>query len=214
MSTVPGYAYNLDDEIREVVRLREGMTDTGLSAEATSRALFTLRLFKRFCDSAGIDEIIATATSAVRDAYNGALFVEHVEKEIGLSLQVLDGEREAYYGTLGALNKLPISADYVGEIGGGSAQISLVKDRRFQQGASVPLGSLALTEQFVRNDPVEKADLAPVQEEINRQLDSIPWLMEAPGAKEIPLAGLGGTIRNLANMQARRENYPLNTLHG
>ena len=67
MSTVPGYAYNLDDEIREVVRLREGMSESGLSAEATARALFTLRLFKDFCDSSGVDEIIATATSAVSD---------------------------------------------------------------------------------------------------------------------------------------------------
>ena len=49
----------------------------------------------------------------MRDAYNGALFVEYVEKQIGLSLQVLDGEREAYYGTLGALNEVPMSAGYV-----------------------------------------------------------------------------------------------------
>ena len=214
MSTVPGYAYNLDDEIREVVRLREGMSEIGLSAEATARALFTLRLFKDFCDSAGVDEIIATATSAVRDAYNGALFVEYVEKEIGLSLQVLDGEREAFYGTLGALNELPLSAGLIVDIGGGSAQISEVDDRRFQRGASVPLGSLALTEQFINSDPVKKSERTAVQKEIDRQLNSIPWLEEAVSREGMPLVGLGGTIRNLARMQAMREEYPLNTLHG
>ena len=215
ISTVPGYAYNLDDEIREVVRLREGMSEeSGLSAEATARALFTLRLFKRFCDSTRVDEIVATATSAVRDAYNGALFVEHVEKQIGLSLQVLDGEQEAYYGTLGALNEVPISAGYVVDIGGGSAQLSEVIDGRFQRGASVPLGSLALTEQFISSDPPKKTDRMAVQKEIDRRLDTIPWLGEASGPEDRILVGLGGTIRNLARMQAVQEDFPLGTLHG
>lgn len=214
MSTVPGYAYNLDDEIREVVRLREGMSESGLSAEATARALFTLRLFKNYCESAGVDEIIATATSAVRDAYNGALFVEHVKKEIGLSLQVLDGEREAYYGTLGALNEVLISTGYVVDIGGGSAQISEVNDNRYKRGSSVPLGALALTERFINRDPVKKSELTAVQEEIDRQLDSIDWVKEASVGEDKQLVGLGGTIRNLARMQAMREAYPLTTLHG
>jgi len=214
ISTVPGYAYNLSDEIREVVRLREGMSSRGLSAEATERAFFTLRLFKDYCDSAGVDEIIATATSAVRDAYNGALFVEQVQEEIGLSLQVLDGEQEAYYGTLGALNEVLISSGFVVDIGGGSAQISEVIDRRFVRGSSVPLGALALTEHFVRSDPIKKTDYSAVQAEIDGHLDGIDWLKEASRQEEKELVGLGGTIRNLARMQAMREAYPLNTLHG
>ncbi|MFL7837688.1 MAG: hypothetical protein ACK2T4_01555 [Candidatus Promineifilaceae bacterium] len=213
ISTVPGYAYNLSDEIREVVRLREGMSPRGLSAEATERAFFTLRLFKDYCDSAGVDEIIATATSAVRDAYNGALFVEQVQEEIGLLLQVLDGEQEAYYGTLGALNEVLVSNGFVVDIGGGSAQISEVEDRRYQRGSSVPLGALALTEKFVGSDPIKKSDYSAVQQEIDRRLDSIDWLKEA-AVEGKELVGLGGTIRNLARMQAMREDYPLNTLHG
>jgi len=83
MSATPGYAYRLEDEIREVVRLRQGLTEQGLSAEAMARALFTLRLFKRFCDNR-VDTILPTATSAVREGANGALFVEQVQREIGL----------------------------------------------------------------------------------------------------------------------------------
>ena len=90
---IPDYEiHNLDDEIREVVRLREGMTAQGLSATAVGRALFTLRLFKRYCDGAGVDQIVATATSAVREAANGAIFVEQVERDIGLSLQILEDD--------------------------------------------------------------------------------------------------------------------------
>jgi len=210
MHTIPGYAYRLEDEIREVVRLRQGLTRHGLSDEAIARALFTLRLFKRFCDGAGVETILATATSAVRDAANGPLFVERVRREVGLSLRVLDGETEAYFGTLGALNEVPLTEGIVVDIGGGSAQVSRVRNRRFERGAALPLGSLALTERFIQNDPPKKGELKAVQAEITRQLDTLKWL-KADGR---PLVGLGGTIRNLAKMEAVRQNYPLYTLHG
>ncbi|HHJ06160.1 MAG TPA: Ppx/GppA family phosphatase [Anaerolineae bacterium] len=211
MKTVPGYAYRLEDEIREVVRLREGMTRQGLSREATERAFFTLRLFKRFCDSNGVNQIIATATSAVREAANGPEFVEKVQQEIGLSLQILDGDREAYYGVLGVLNEIDIKDGVVVDIGGGSAQVSRVKDRRFQQGTALTLGALALTERFIRRDPPRENDVEAAQAEIDRQLDTLPWLKKQKGRR---LVGLGGTIRNLAKIEAVRQNYPLKTLHG
>lgn len=209
-----GYAYRLEDEIREVVRLREGMTTAGLSDTAMARALFTLRLFKRFCDSYPVDRIIPTATSAVRDAANGPAFLQKVAQEIGLQLQVLDGEREAYYGTLGVLNEVQLGNGYVLDIGGGSAQVSKVRGNRYKRGDSVPLGSLALTEQFVHSDPIELAEVAQIREHIAGHLDTIPWLQKRQAKPYRQLVGLGGTIRNLAAIEAARQNYPLNTLHG
>lgn len=158
MAAVQGYAYRLEDEIREVVRLRQGMTAAGLSDEAMARALVTLRLFKRFCDSTQVDLIIATATSAVRDAQNGAEFVRQVESGLGLPLRILDGEREAFYGVLGTLNEVPLNDGYVLDIGGGSMQISRVLGRRFQQGTSLPFSGLALSERFIRKDPPAAAE--------------------------------------------------------
>lgn len=211
MQAIPGYAYRLEDEIREVVRLRQGMTARGLTDEAMKRAFFALRLFKRFCDSTAVDTILPTATSAVREAANGPLFVEQVERTLGLALQVLNGEREAYYATLGALNEVPLQDGYVVDIGGGSAQISLVEGRRFCRGASLPLGALALTERFVESDPVKPAEQKAILKEIASHLDGLPWFGELEGGG---LVGLGGTIRNMAKIEARRQNYPLNTLHG
>ncbi len=210
MNAMPGYAYRLEDEIREVVRLRQGMTRQGLSDEAMSRALFTLRLFRRFCHSLGVETILPTATSAVREAANGPLFLERVRRETGLSLQVLDGEKEAYYGTLGALNEVPLTDGFAVDIGGGSAQVSEIRGRHFFRGQSFTLGALALTERFVTTDPIKPAQFEAVQAEIDRQLEEAAWLKKKSG----PLIGLGGTIRNLAKIEASRQNYPLNTLHG
>jgi exopolyphosphatase/guanosine-5'-triphosphate,3'-diphosphate pyrophosphatase len=211
MGAIPGVSYRLEDEIREVVRLRQGMTVAGLSDEAVERALSTMRLFKRFCDSAGCDVILPTATSAVRDAVNGAAFAERLRDELGLELRILDGEREAYYGVIGALNEVGLRDGCVLDVGGGSAQVSEMRQGRYVRGESRTLGALALTERFVHHDPPTGRDLKALRAEIEAQLSTIPNLADIRGTR---LVGLGGTIRNLAKIESERQNSPLNTLHG
>ena len=210
MRFVSGYSYHLEDEIREIVRLREGMTTGGLSEAAMTRGLQTLRLFKRFCESVQVTHIIATATSAVREAANGAQFLQQVEQEVGLSLRLLDGEEEALYGVLGALNATALQDGLVIDIGGGSAQVSQVRERAFVQGQALTLGALALTERFVRTDPIKKSELKAIETEISHQMDGVRWLKNERG----PLVGLGGTIRNLAKVEAARRGFPLQSING
>ena len=211
MHAVPGYSFRLEDEIREVVRLRHGITDDGLSEDAMSRAFSTLRLFSRFCQSYAVDLVLPTATSAVREAANGAEFAERVERELGLTLRILTGDEEAYYGTLGALNEVAAEEAVVLDIGGGSAQLSEVRRGRFHRGEALKLGALALTERFVRGDLIRASELEALTQEIERQLESLSWLKRKKGRV---LIGLGGTIRNLASMEVERQRYPLNTFHG
>ncbi|NDJ52401.1 MAG: Ppx/GppA family phosphatase [Chloroflexi bacterium] len=211
MKGIGGYIYQLSDEVREVVRLRKGMTSEGLSPEAIERALLTLRLFKRFCEATRVDTVIATATSAVRDAPNGPAFIDQVYQEIGLGLRILDGEQEAYYEMIGALNEVPLQDGYIMGIGGGSMQISQVQSRRMKACTSLPIGTIALTERFVQGDPIKKRELRDLQNGIDQQLDQISWLKpNGPGV----LVGTGGTIRNLAKIAIAQLDYPLNTLHG
>jgi len=211
MNTIPGFVYFLEDEVREVVRLRQGMTARGLSDDAMNRGFSTLRLYKDFCEQTNVNKILAVATSAVREAANGPDFLMKVKEEIGLDFQVLDGEKEAYYDTLGALNEVQLTEGTVLDIGGGSIQLSDVQKRRFIKGASLTLGALALTEDFVRNDPITDAEYQAIEQEINKKLATIPWLKEK---RSQTLVGLGGTIRNLAMIEAKRQDYPLFTLHG
>ncbi len=211
MQAIPGYSYRLVDQIREVVRLRQGMTARGLSEQAERRAFSTLRLFTRFCESNDVDVILPVATSAVRDAANGPEFVARVMEEIGIRLRVLSGEQEAFYGVIGVLNEVPTARGYVLDIGGGSAQISEVREGKFRRGDALPLGALALTERFIRRDPATPSECQAVEAEIERQLDTFEWLKARENAT---LIGLGGTIRNLARIEAARQRYPLTTLHG
>jgi exopolyphosphatase/guanosine-5'-triphosphate,3'-diphosphate pyrophosphatase len=159
-----------------------------------------------------VDTVLAVATSAVREAANGPAFVDQVQREVGLTLQVLDGEREAYYDTLGALNEVPMTDGFVLDIGGGSVQVSLVREGRFHRGHAMTLGTLALTERFVDHDPIKPAELEQIEAETGRQLDTVSWLKGGKGSG--PLVGLGGAIRNLARIESGRQRFPLNTLHG
>ena len=211
MNGIAGWSYHLEDEIREIVRLREGMTRDGLAPDAIMRGLITLRLFKQFCESLHVDHIIATATSAVREAANGAQFLEQVEQEIGLQLRILDGDEEARYGVLGALGAVDLENGVVVDIGGGSAQVSQVRGRRFVQGQALTLGALALTERFVKSDPIGKAERKAIETEINRQLDGVSWLSGEPSET---IVGLGGTIRNLAKIEAERQKFALQNIGG
>lgn len=210
MNCQPGYAYHLENEIREVVRLRAGMTQKSLSEEAMDRALFTLRLFRRFCDSQVPDLILATATSAVREADNGREFLRRVESEVGLKLRLLSGEKEAYYGALGAQNCLVIQDGVILDVGGGSAQISQIVGGRFRRGCALSLGAVALTERFVRHDPIDRSELGRIQREIQTELQNLEWPRDSRG----PLIALGGTVRNLAKIDAKRTGFPLNNING
>lgn len=211
MQAVTGYSYRLVDELREVVRLRQGMNADGMRPDAVARAFSALRLFKQFCDHTAVDQIYAVATSAVREARNGAAFLQQVRDEIGLDLQVIDGQQEAELGVIGALNEWPMTDGYVLDIGGGSAQVSRVVQRRFLAGESVLLGALALTERCVQNDPVKASDLKRLRREIKTALGTLSF----PRGSGVALLGIGGTIRNLADIEiARLAAYPLNTLHG
>lgn len=185
------------------------MTEDGLAGNAVNRAYSTLRLFKQFWDSCGVDEIIAVATSAVRDAANGPAFISSMEQDVGLIVEVLSAEREAYYGVLGVLNEVPVEGCHVLDIGGSSAQISEVRGRRYQSGESFALGALALSERFVTSDPIQDSDYEAIEEEIRNQL----WGIQKEKG-ETRLVGLGGAIRNLATIEAERPAYPLNSLHG
>jgi len=124
----PGKRFHLVDEVRQVVRLREGMGSTQiLRAAAIARSLNALRMFRALYDALGVEEAVVAATSAVRDAGNSASFLARAEADTGWTLRILSGEEEGYYGALGAINATALSEGFVIDLGGGSAQVTEVR---------------------------------------------------------------------------------------
>lgn len=222
LAYVPGAGYRHLDQLRDVVRLSEGMGEGRvLRAEAMDRALATLRTFRAYCDATGIEHVVATATSAVRDAVNGDAFLARARDEAGIDLRVLSGEAEAAAGVLAVANAFAEPDAVVLDLGGGSLQLSDMRARRSVAGASWPLGAVRATEAWLPSDPPKKKPLralrAAVRDAVGPWLEAREAAAEAdgrPGPRAIPWIGMGGTLRSLAEAAQERSGYPLPLLHG
>lgn len=208
----PGYAFKIVDELSRRVRLSEGMSaDDRLQPGAITRAVTAVRAFRDYGEAHGVGRILAVATEAVRSAANRMEFLARVRQATGIDFHVISGEEEARLGVLAAINSLDWRAGLALEVGGGSAQVSMVRGRRFRRGGSLPLGAVRLTELFLPSDPVPEAEAARLDAHIAHVLSGLDWMTIAPGAQ---MVGMGGTIRALARIDLDGRNYPLNLIHG
>lgn len=211
LSYQPHYAFKLIDEIKETVRLIEGASDSNmLQPQPIERAVRALRMFGELARATEIPRIIGVATSAMRDARNQADVLHTISQQTGIDLRVVSGDEEAYYGYLGVLNSLPLRDGFIVDIGGGSGQISLVRGRGFVRAISAPIGAVRMTERFLHGDPPSKSEWKALEEHIDNLLKQQAWF-RLSGSMQ--LVGLGGTIRNIANIDQKRRGYALDQLH-
>jgi exopolyphosphatase/guanosine-5'-triphosphate,3'-diphosphate pyrophosphatase len=180
----PGEWFKRTDEIYDAVRVGEGADATGtLQKKPMKRALDTIEMYAHFCRAAGIEDVRAVATSAIREASNRDDFL----RRAALDVQVLSREEEARYGYLAAVNSTTLSDGVALDIGGGSMQLTRVKGREAADLRSWPLGAVRMTERF--RDQKRKALRGHVRE----KLAEVKWL-----AKDGRIVGVGGAVRNLA----------------
>ncbi|MEG0074624.1 MAG: Ppx/GppA phosphatase family protein [Eubacterium sp.] len=204
------YFYIIDD-VKVNVRLCEGLSETGYLEE--SRMLLgeeTLMMFKNMCDTYKLDQVIAVATAAVRKAKNGLSFVDRIKKATGIDINIIPGETEAIMDYLGAINTIDIKDALLMDIGGGSVEFVLIKEREMQDAISLPFGSIDLSEKFELSDqPTEKA-----LEKLNLFLEKeFAQCSIFKAARGLPLIGVGGTIRNIGRIHRYNINYPLEIAH-
>src|ERR1041385_6382172 len=94
-----------------------------LSAEAIKTAMRALNEFRSVIDAHAARRVIAVATAAMRDAVNGSELIEQARVDFGFDIQVIDSNKEGYYGCLGGIRGLPVHEGIVFDLGGGSMQI-------------------------------------------------------------------------------------------
>ena len=189
------------DELYETVRIGAGLAASGrLSDEAIARGLETLSVFGRFARANGLrrEDVHVVATSAIRDATNGAAFLERAQDVSELTIEILDADQEAYYGYVAAVNTSTLTDGAVLDIGGGSLQLTRVEGRHNTEMASFPLGAVRTTEQFLADAdadrPAKRKQLQRLREYVDEQLHTTPWVAHL----QPRVVGIGGAVRNLA----------------
>ena len=199
-------------DARVPLRLARDLTRGGRLGEASiERTLQALRDFTMVARGSGAEQTVAVATSAVREAENADELVDRAARELGLSLEVIDGEREAYLSFLGAVHGLPVEHGSLIDVGGGSLEVSSFRGRRPADSWTFPLGALRLSDRFLESDPPEPEELDSLRDHVRGELEGGGLRPLGPGDA---LAGTGGTVRNLAAIDERWHRYFIPNLHG
>ena len=182
---------------REGTRLFAGLDEAGnLNRESMEKTVAAVRRMASDAAQLGAEKLAIFATSAARDAANGAEFMATVERETGIPLRIISGEEEAELSFLGA--SAAVKAERCGmiDIGGGSTEIAIGTPAGIESAFSCQMGAVRL---FRRLRLDRKEDMKPVEVAAAEILDE--KLREYPGlALPETWVGTGGTFTTLAAM--------------
>jgi exopolyphosphatase/guanosine-5'-triphosphate,3'-diphosphate pyrophosphatase len=191
---------------REIVRMGGGFShEHGLSADAIQRGMDCLTHFAGILKEYGVDHPRAVATSAVRDAINGSDFIAAVQQRTGITLRIIDGQREGALTLAGVIAGLNFSHEnlLVFDVGGGSTEYTLARQGRAEYIISLPLGVVRLTEG--KGSPDE------MSMKITRELDLLEADMQRSGSvvrsDGAVLVGTAGTATTLAAIKLKMDSY-------
>jgi exopolyphosphatase/guanosine-5'-triphosphate,3'-diphosphate pyrophosphatase len=202
------FAYHLIKEIKSRVRIGEGAYENNgiLQDIPLQRTYSVLENFKNVIKTLKCQKIFCVATSALRDAPNSSSFIKKVKDELDIKIKIIDGKKEAYYGGIAALNLLTrvIDATTI-DIGGGSTELSLIKDGRVVDTISIDIGTVRLKELFLDKHATQD----DIVDYILQKIDILP-----DSFKNKNMIAIGGTTRSLSENIMKKTDYPLNTVHG
>ena len=199
-------------ERAEITRLGRGVDKTRqLSAEGMEDTLAVLESFAREARDLGAEGLAVSATSAARDAGNGAEFLAKAKERAGVTVEIIGGDMEA------RLTYLAAHLDFGGrtplcvlDIGGGSTEyIYGTAQGQPTYARSLDVGSVRLTERFLHSDPPAPAEVAALLQYVSEQLSQLP-----PPPLDCTVVGIAGTVTTLFAVLHAIEPYDAEQVHG
>jgi exopolyphosphatase/guanosine-5'-triphosphate,3'-diphosphate pyrophosphatase len=197
-------------ERAEITRLGKGVDATGLlDPERMARTAEVIGQFTQEARTAGADQIACVATSAARDAKNGAAFFEAVKGKAGLVPEIISGAEEARLSYLAAERDFGGGPKVVIDIGGGSTEFIYGAAGSVTFRHSFEVGSVRLTERLLRHDPPMPEEQQAVTATLEAAFASLPLLPE--GAEVV---GIAGTVTTVFTVARGMQEYVAEKVHG
>ncbi|MDE3058552.1 MAG: Ppx/GppA family phosphatase [Bacteroidota bacterium] len=196
-----------------IARLGKGVDEHKMiNRETFRRVLQFLQAYRATSETLRAEKIVAVGTSALRDAANRNEFCDFIEKETGISIEILSGDEEAEYTFRGAISGfLRRSASFsVLDIGGGSTEIISETPSQLTSKTSLDIGSVRITERFLKTSPPTALEVSEARSCIQRALANID-LSEIRDSK---LIGVAGTLTTLAALQQKLPEYNPHRVEG
>ncbi len=173
-----------------------------LDPEGLRRARRTLKRFRAVADRYHIDELHVVATAAARDALNGPEFVAEAGMLTRSPVRLLSGEEEAALAADGVLSGFPGADGLVGDLGGGSLELTRLIEGERGPATTLPLGPLRLMD-------LAGGKIQVARKIVDEAFANVPWLGQVRGK---PLYAVGGVWRNIARLHMSQRDYPLHVL--
>lgn len=202
-------AYN---QMSEITRIGQGVKRHGLlSEESVERTLQALKTFNEVNKVEKIHQVIAVATSAVRDADNGEEFVKKAKSYANTSFRILSPEEEALFSYIGCAGATDYPTALFFDLGGGSLELAYAEEGRIQKVFSLPLGALRMSDIYgVRDNSFSKSNYEKLKDEVRA---AIPNRKSLGLSRKAVLVGVGGTLRAIARIDQWNSKYPLYKMH-
>lgn len=195
-----------------VTRLGRGVDLSGLlSSEAVEDACAAIGEYVDTLTALEVEAVDAIATSAVRDAENGAAFVAELRERFALSARVLDGEEEARLTYLGATSeRVPDRPTLVVDIGGGSTELIVGHGEQSDFHASLQAGVVRHSERHIASDPPTASELEQLAADVRGLIEEAV----GEGARADEGIAVAGTPTSLAAVEMELEPYDPARVHG
>lgn len=178
--------------------------------ETIERNIVALKKCKEIIQSCDVEDTIIFGTSALRDAKNGHEFVRRAQEKLQMTVDIIDGKQEAQYAFLGVGEQYKDKMSIIMDIGGGSTEFVCAAKGKLISTDSLNIGSVRLTERFIKNDP-------PLAGEINQIRIYVQNLLQdkiIKGKEGFTLIGIGGTATTLASIKHSMKEYLPDEIHG
>lgn len=189
------------EEFKNPARLAEGgINDRIILPEAMTRGVNAVSRLKASATELGCEKILAFATAAVRSAKNQSDFLNQVKDTCGITIDVIDGDREAALIANGIMSSGAVTdASLIMDIGGGSTEFILIdEEKKVVWKKSYPLGVTLILDKFQPQDPITTADRVSIRQEFEKAL---PELIEnIKKYNPQTLVGSSGSFNSLAAM--------------
>jgi exopolyphosphatase/guanosine-5'-triphosphate,3'-diphosphate pyrophosphatase len=183
------------------LRLSQHVVNGSLSKDGIDQLINVLMDFKKIIHSYGVVEVKCIATAAIRNAKNQKGILSSVEEHTPFSIRLLSGEEEAQYGLLAITQSIAIADGIAIDLGGGSTEITLFRNRKLVETVSIPFGVVTLTNRFSDGLPMSDDAYNQLSAYVNQEISSLDWI----AGLSLPIIGIGGSIRLIGKYSLRKK---------
>jgi exopolyphosphatase/guanosine-5'-triphosphate,3'-diphosphate pyrophosphatase len=214
ISEYDGSSFHILERMMETTRIGKNLgISKNISIKSADNTTEVLKKYSNLMQEHGVERFRAVGTSAVRKAANSGWFISYIKDSTGIEIEKITGEEEAYLSFQGASAAIKTgSRILVIDIGGGSTEFILGNsDTELDFNESIDIGSVSLSERFLKSDKPTHSELRDMQGYIKDRIR--PVINRVKSKDELTLVGVAGTITTIAAIDLELEKYDSEMIH-